>query len=50
MRDTTQEGLHVPVQGSLVENDHVIEALAPNRADEAFHISSWRNIRKPDLF
>ena len=23
-----QEGLHVPVQGGLVENDHVVEALA----------------------
>src|SRR5260370_15308447 len=32
-----QEGFHVPVQGGLVENDHVVEALAANRADHSFH-------------
>ena len=37
----------MPTQGSLVENDHVIEALAANRPDDAFHVSalprrSWR--------
>jgi hypothetical protein len=30
----------VPVQGSLVENDHVVEALAANRADDAFHVGT----------
>jgi hypothetical protein len=33
-----QEGLDVPVQGVLVENDHMVEALAASRADEAFHV------------
>ena len=35
-----QEGLHVPVQCSLVENDDVVEALAANRADDAFHVGT----------
>ena len=28
----------MPVQRSLVENDHVVEALATNRADDALHV------------
>src|SRR5260370_35885701 len=32
-----QEVLLVQVQRSLVENDHVVEALAANRTDDAFH-------------
>ena len=40
MRDSTRGRTLGPVQGSFVENDHVIEALAPNRADDAFHVSS----------
>jgi hypothetical protein len=37
----------VPVQGSFVENDHVIEALAANRADDTFNVCSlpWRSRR-----
>ena len=35
-----QEGFHVPVQGSLVENDDVVGALAANRADDALHVRS----------
>ena len=35
-----QEGFHVPVQGSLVENDDVVEALATNRPDDAFHVGT----------
>ena len=31
------EGFHVPVQRGLVENDHVIEAFSPDRADDALH-------------
>jgi hypothetical protein len=31
----SQEGLHVAVQGGLVENDHVIEAFAADGADDA---------------
>jgi hypothetical protein len=27
----------VPVQRGLVEDDHVIEAFSPDRADDAFH-------------
>src|SRR5215469_10344114 len=47
-----QEGRHVAVQGSLVENDHVIEALAANRPDDAFHVSAlpWRSRRAERLF
>ena len=30
----------MPVQASFVENDHVIEALTTNRADDTFHVSS----------
>ena len=30
----------MPVQRSLVENDHVVEALAANRADHAFHVGT----------
>jgi hypothetical protein len=46
-----EEGLHVPVQRSLVEDDHVIEALAANRADDAFHVGSlpWRARRRKDF-
>src|SRR4051795_8271030 len=32
------EGSKVPVQASLVEDDHVIEALAANGSDHAFHV------------
>ena len=35
-----QEGLHVPVQGGLMENNHVIEALAAKGADDAFHVGT----------
>ena len=35
-----QEGLHLPVQASLVENDHVVEALAANPTDNAFHVGT----------
>ena len=30
----------MPVQGSLVENDHMVEALTAKGADDAFHISA----------
>jgi hypothetical protein len=30
----------VSIQRSLVENDHVVEALATNRADDALHVRS----------
>ena len=30
----------MPVQGSLIENDHVVEALAANRTDDAFHVAT----------
>ena len=40
----------MPIQAGLVEND-VVEALAANRADEAFHVSSlpWRSRRREHL-
>jgi hypothetical protein len=38
----------VPVEASLVEDDHVVEALAANRADHPLHVRtllrhSWRS-------
>jgi hypothetical protein len=35
-----QKGLRVPVQGSLVENDHVVKTLAANRTDDAFYLGT----------
>ena len=30
----------MPVQGGLVENDYVVEALAAHRTDDAFHVGT----------
>lgn len=36
----SQERLDVTVQRRLVEHDHVVQALTPNRSDDAFHVGS----------
>jgi hypothetical protein len=38
------ESGHITVQGSLDENDQVIERLATNRPDDAFHVRSLQLI------
>jgi hypothetical protein len=47
-----QERFHVPVQSGLVEDDHVIEAFSPDRADHAFHKGTFsrRPWSRKDLF
>lgn len=35
-----QERLHMPVEGGLIENDDVIQTLAPQSANHSFHESS----------
>ena len=39
------------VECSLVENDHMVEALATNRADDALHVGSlpWRAWRRQNF-
>jgi hypothetical protein len=38
----------VPVQRGLVENVHVVEALATNRADDALHVAHCHGERGAD--
>ena len=37
------------VQASLVENDDVVEALAANRTDDAFHVGLRQREESPKL-
>jgi hypothetical protein len=43
-----QEGFQVTIQTSLVENDHVVDALSPKRPDYAFDVGPlpWRTRRR----